>query len=152
MKRIALFVLTAFAVTALVLALAPVSAKADADVFPTGAYTTTITAEDVAKYGLPSPYPEILVGDWEMIFNEDGSFEVRNLDTGQSGQGTYMANPAVLIFGKDTGELACIPPGYAAYKWSVSGNVLTLTGASEVNDRCWGRYIVSTSHPLVKKP
>jgi hypothetical protein len=152
MKRIALFVLTALAVTALVLTLAPVSVSAKADVFPTGTYTTTITAGDVAKYGLPSPYPEILIGDWEMIFNEAGSFEVRNLDTGQSAQGMYMANPAVLIFGKDTGELACIPPGHAAYKWSASGNTLTLTGASAVNDRCWGRYIVSTSHSLVKKP
>lgn len=152
MKRIALFVLTAFAVTALVLALAPVSAKADEGAFPTGTYTTTITAEDVAKYGLPSPYPEILIGDWEMVFGEDGSFEVRNLYTRQSGQGTYMTNPSMLIFGKDTGELACIPPGHAAYKWSVSGDTLLFTGASEQNDRCWGRYIVSTSHPLVKQP
>ena len=151
MKKIASFVLTALAVTALVLALSPVSARADAGVFPTGTYTTTITAADVAKYGLPSPYPELLIGNWEMIFNEDGSFEARNLVTGQSGQGAYMANPAVLIFGKDTGELACIPPGHAAYKWSVSGDTLILTGASDQNDRCWGRYIVFTSHPLVKQ-
>ena len=96
--------------------------------------------------------PEILAGDWEMIFGEDGSFEVRKLNTELSAQGTYMANPAVLVFGKDTGELACIPPGHAAYKWSVSGDTLILTGASDQNDRCWGRYIVSTSHPLVKQP
>lgn len=152
MKKIALFVLTAFAVTALVLALSPVSVRADQGAFPSGTYTTTITAEDVAKYGLPSPYPEILIGDWEMFFGDDGSFTVRNLTTGDSGQGSYMANPVVLIFGKDTGELACIPPGHAAYKWSASGNTLILTGASDQNDRCWGRYIVSTSHPLVKKP
>ena len=152
MKKVVLFVLAAFAVTALVLALAPVSAKADAGVFQAGTYTTTITAEDVAKYGLPSPYPEILIGDWEMFFGDDGSFTVRNLTTGDSGQGSYMANPVVLIFSKDTGKLACIPPGHAAYKWSMNGNLLTLIGASEVNDRCWGRYIVSTSHPLVKKP
>ena len=55
MKKIALFVLTAFAVAALVLALSPVNARADSSVFPTGTYATTITAEDVAKYGLPSP-------------------------------------------------------------------------------------------------
>jgi hypothetical protein len=152
MKKIASFVLTALAVTALVLALSPVSARADVDVFPTGTYTTTITAADVAKYGLPSPYPEILIGNWELIFDEEGGFEVRNLTTGQSGQGTYMANPAVIIFGKDTGELACIPPGHAAHKWSASSNTLTLTGASEVNDRCWGRYIVFTSHTLVQQP
>lgn len=152
MKKIALFVLTAFAVAALLLALSPVSARANSNEFPAGTYTTAITAEDVAKYGLPSPYPELLVGDWEMFFGEDGSFEVRNLTTGGSGQGTYTANPVVLIFGKDTGELACIPPGHAAYKWSASGNTLILTGASDQNDRCWGRFIVFSSHPLVKKP
>jgi len=152
MKRIVLFVLTAFAVAALVLALSPVSARAGGGEFPTGAYTTTITAEDVAKYGLPSPYPEILVGNWEMIFNEDGVVEVANLTTGSSGQGAYLANPAVLIFGKDTGDLACIPPGNAVYKWSASGNTLTLAAASDMSDHCWGRFIVSTSHPLVKQP
>jgi len=152
MKRIALFVLTALAVTALVLALSPVSVRAERSVFPTGTYTTTITAEDVAKYGLPSPYPEILVGNWEMIFGEDGSWEITNLRTGQSGQGTYMANPAVLIFGKDTGYLDCIPPGDAVYKWSASGKTLILTATSDRSDRCWGRYIVNTSHPLVKQP
>jgi len=149
MKKIALFVLTAVAVTALVLALSPVSARADVDVFPTGTYTTTINLADVEKYGLPSPYPEILVGDWEMIFGDEGSFEVRKLGINLSAQGTYLANPAVLIFGKDSGELACIPPGNTAYKWSVSGETLTLT---ETYDRCWGRYIVFTSHPLVKQP
>ena len=149
MKKIALFVLTAFAVAALVLALSPVNARADSSVFPTGTYATTITAEDVAKYGLPSPYPEILVGDWEMIFSDDGSFEVTNTSTGQSGQGAYFTNQTVLIFGKDSGELACYSPAYAVYKWSASGNTLILTAMS---DRCWGRYIVSTSHPLVKQP
>jgi len=152
MKRIALFVLTAFVVTALVLALSPVSARADKDLFPTGTYTTAITLADVSKYGLPSPYPEILVGYWKMSFGENGSFEIQKLGTDLSAHGTYMANPTVLIFGEDTGELACIPPGHAAYKWFVSGDTLLITGASEQNDRCWGRYIVSTSHPLVKQP
>jgi hypothetical protein len=149
MKKIALFVLTAFAVTALVLALSPVGASAKSDGFPTGTYTTTITAADVAKYGLPSPYHELLVGDWEMIFREDGSAEISNITTGQSGQGSFLATQTTLIFGKDSGELACIPPGNAVYKWSVSGNTLTVT---ETYDRCWGRYIVFTSHPLVKQP
>jgi hypothetical protein len=153
MKKIALFILTVFTVTALVLTFAPVvNARADYGVFPTGTYTTTITLADVEKYGLPSPYPEILAGDWEMIFNEDGSFEVRNLDTEQSGQGVYFTNHAVFIFGKDSGELGCYSPAYAVYKWSASGNMLTLTAASEGSDRCWGRYLVSTSHPLVKQP
>ena len=152
MKKIVLFVLTALAVTALVLALSPISARADSSVFPTGIYTTTITAEDVAKYGLPSPYPEILIGDWEITFGADGMMEVANLSTGQSGQGTYTTNPAVLTFGKDTGELACPRPGDAVYKWSANGNTLTLTATSDRSDRCWGRYIVNTSHPLVKQP
>jgi len=146
MKRIALFVLTAFAVTALVLALAPVSAKADAGVFPTGTYTTTIEAQDVP--GLPSFFQAILIGDWKMIYKEDGSFEVYNLTTGQSAQGKYVVNPSVVVFvGKDAGELACL--GAGAYKWTATKDSLTFTA---VSDQCLGRYIVFTSHPLVKKP
>jgi hypothetical protein len=154
MKKIALFVLTALAVTALVLALSPVSVRAERSVFPTGTYTTTITAEDVAKYELPSPYPEILVGDWEMIFGEDGSWEIANLTTGQSGQGSYFTNQTVLVFGKDSGELNCPSPAYAVYKWAASEDILTLALANDhsQSDRCWGRYIVNTSHPLVKQP
>ena len=152
MKKIVLFVLTALAITALVLALSPVGARADSGVFPTGTYTTTITEEDVAKYGLPSPYPEILVGNYELTFNADGSSEVTNLTTGASGQGAYFTNHVVLIFGKDSGELNCASPAYAVYKWSASGNTLILTAASEYSDHCWGRYIVFSSHPLVEKP
>ena len=151
MKKIALSVLTALAVTALVLALSPVSAKAGSNVFPTGRYTTTITTEDVAKYGLPSPYPEILIGDWEMTFDEGGKSEVKNLTTGQSGQGAYFANQTVLIYGKDSGELDCYSPAYAVYKWYATGDTLFLKAVSEGSDRCWGRFIISTSHPLVKK-
>lgn len=152
MKKNALYVLTAVAVAALVLAFSPVSARADAGVFPTGIYTTTITAEDVAKYGLPSPYPEILVGNWVLTFNADGSSEIENTTTGASGQGVYFTNHAVLIYGKDSGELDCVSPAHAAYKWSASGDTLILKAASEMSDRCWGRFIVSTSHPLIKVP
>jgi len=152
MKKISLFVLTALAVAALVLAFSPLSARAKGDGFPTGVYTTTITAEDVAKYELPSPYPEILIGDWEMVFGENGMVEVTNLTTGQSGQGAYFANQTVIVFGKDSGELDCYSPAYAVYKWTASGNALTLTAASEGSDRCWGRFIVNTSHPFVKVP
>ena len=153
MKRIALFVLTVLTVAALALAFSPASVKADTGVFPIGTYTTTITAEDVAKYGLPSPYPELLIGDWELTFRANEVVDVANLSTGQSAHGMYMANPVMLIWeGKETGELACMHPGNAAYKWSAGEDTLIFTGASEQNDRCWGRYIVSTSHPLVKQP
>lgn len=152
MKRIALFVLTVLTVAALALTVSPVSVKADKGAFPTGTYTTTITEADVAKYGLPSPYPEILIGEWEMSFNEGGNFAVRNTTTGASGVGAYFSNQTVLIFGKDSGDLACYSPAYAVYKWSLSGNTLTLTAVSENSDRCWGRFIVNTSHSFVKSP
>jgi len=146
MKKIALFVLTAVAVTALVLALSPVSARADVDVFPTGSYTTTITAGDVT--GLPPFFQDLLIGDWEMTYKEDGGFDVYNLSTGQSARGKYVVNPAVVVFvGKDEGELACL--GAGVYKLTTTGNSLTFTA---VSDQCLGRYIVFTSHPLVKQP
>ncbi len=152
MKRSELFQLAAVAVAALVMALLPVGARADGSEFPTGTYTTKITAEDVAKYGLPSPYPEILIGDWEIVFRDDGMFGVTNITTGDAAQGIYRANPTVLVFGKDSGELACIPPGNAVYKWTASEDVLTLMALDGYSERCWGRYIVFTSHPLVKTP
>lgn len=150
MKRITLFVLTVLTVAALTLTVSPASVKADKGAFPTGTYTTTITAEDVAKYGLPSPYPEILIGNWEMVFGEDGIVTVTNLSTGQSGQGAYFSNQTVLIFGKDSGDLNCYSPAYAVYKWSLSGHTLILTAASDGSDRCWGRFIVNTAHPFEK--
>lgn len=152
MKRIVLFILTGLPVTVLVLSLSPLTARADKSAFPTGTYTTAITLADVEKYGLPSPYPEILVGDWEMIFRANGIVDVINLSTGDSAQGVYFTNQTVLIFGKDSGVLDCDSPAYAVYKWSTSGSALILTAASEGSDRCWGRYIVNTSHPLVKVP
>ena len=152
MKRIALFVLTVLTVAALILTVSPVSVKADKGAFPTGTYATTITYDDIAKYGLPQIYHDILEGDWEMVFGEDGNMAVTNRSTGQSGQGAYSWNQTVLIFGKDWGELDCYSPAYAVYKWSLSGNILTLTAASENSDRCWGRFIVNTSHPFVKAP
>jgi hypothetical protein len=146
MKKLVLFVLTVLAVTALVLVLSPVSARADVDVFPTGTYATTITAADVA--GLPPFFQDLLIGDWEMIYKEDGSFEVHNLTTRQSAQGKYVVNPAVVVFaGKDTGQLACL--GAGVYKWTAPGNSLTFTA---VSDQCLGRFIVFTSHPLTKQP
>lgn len=152
MKKNILYVLTSVAVAALVLAFSPVSAGADAVVFPTGTYTTTITAEDVAKYGLPSPYPEILIGDWVMTFKADGSNEAINTTTGASGQGVYFTNHAVLIYGKDSGELSCPSPAHAVYKWTANGDTLILKAVSEMSERCWGRFIISTSHPLIRVP
>jgi hypothetical protein len=147
MKKIALFVLTALAVAALVLALSPVSAGAQSDAFPTGTYITTITYEDVAY--LPVVFQELLMGEWQIIFYEDGSFEVSNQTTGKSTQGNYVVNPAVVAFpgGKPTDELSC--RGAGVYKWTETGGYLTL---SAVNDVCGGRYIVFTSHPLESQP
>ena len=152
MKRIKLFQLAVVAVAALILALLPAVARAGGSGFPTGTYNTTITEADVTKYGLPSPYPEILIGEWEIIFREDGNLKVANTDTGDTAQGTYLANPSVLVFGKDTGTLACNPPGSAVYKWTASGDLITLNALGGYSERCWGRYIVFTSHPLVKVP
>jgi len=146
MKKTALTILTAVAVAALVLALSPFSARADVDKFPTGTYTTTITADDVA--GTPPFFQDLLIGDWSMTYKEDGGFEVYNLTTGQSAQGKYVVNPAVVVFvGKDTGQLACL--GAGVYKWTTTGNSLTFTA---VSDQCLGRFIVFTSHPLAKQP
>jgi hypothetical protein len=132
----------------------PVGASAKSDGFPTGTYNTTITAEDVAKYGLPSI---LSLSSWIGVLENDSSARMDDLKFVNTDHGTIRCS----------GRLFCKPdsahlrqrtranwrvtrPAYAVYKWSVSGNTLTLTAASEHSERCWGRYIVSTSHPLVK--
>jgi len=116
---------------------------------PTGIYTTTVTAADIPAE-FPPEYIPILVGDWEIEFTEAGSFIVAK-DGFPVAVGRYNSTSARIVMTDLEGALACTDaPGIATaiYRWTLAGDELVLT---TVNDRCAGRNLVLTAHPLQKQ-
>lgn len=113
---------------------------------PPGIYTTTIVEADV-----PPPFPpEILVGQWQIEFTEAGSSIVTK-DGEVVVIGRYNSNPSRVVITDLQGAYSCTDaPGIATgiYKWSLEGDELVL---SAVLDRCVGRQVVLTAHPLQRQ-
>lgn len=116
---------------------------------PAGVYTTTITPADIPP-DLPPEVVDILVGQWQIELTEDGANIVS-----KNGEvvvfGRYTASPSHVVLRDEGGPLACFDaPGIATgiYSWSFQNDELTLT---PVLDRCFGRQLVSTAHPLQKQ-
>lgn len=138
---------------ALVIALVASSASlptavASSTRLPAGIYATTIIAEDIPAE-IPPEVVSLLVGYWEIEFTEAGSYLV-NKDGSPVATGRYNSNSARLTMRDLEGVLACTDaPGIATatYRWTLSGDELLLT---TVNDRCAGRNMVLTAHPLEK--
>lgn len=133
------------------LALMPSSAGASPLGFPPGTYTTTITDADY-----PPGFPEEAkaIGEWELVFTEDG----RSLATYEPlgfvvVEGRYVSNPARLVMTDESGPFACsnFNQGWATaiFGWTFDGDELTL---SVVRDACEPRAIVLTAHPLQLQP
>ena len=148
MKKFSLVALTAFAVIALALAVFPASVKADAPEFPTGTYVATITASDVAQF--PPEFQFFLIGDWQIVYRSDGTLTVENLTTGMSADGMYVATPSMIIFGHETGALAC-KYGDGVFQWAFNGDTLTFIAVSETSN-CLGRKAVLVTHPWTQLP
>ena len=116
---------------------------------PPGIYTTTLTEADIPD-SFPPEYVPILVGVWETEFTENGSYIVSK-DGSPAVVGRYNSNPGRIIMTDLQGVLSCTDaPGIATatYRWTVAGDELILT---TVNDRCAGRNLVLTAHPLQKQ-
>lgn len=116
---------------------------------PAGVYSTTITPADIPP-DLPPEVVTILVGQWQIELTADGANIVS-----KSGEvvviGRYTASPSHVVLRDQGGPLACFDaPGIATgiYAWSVQSDELTLT---PVLDRCFGRQLVLTAHPLQKQ-
>lgn len=116
---------------------------------PAGVYTTTITPADIPP-DLPPEVVAILVGQWQIELTEDGANIVS-----KSGEvaviGRYTAGPSHVVIHDEAGPLACFDaPGIATgiYTWTSQNDELTLT---PVLDRCFGRQLVLTAHPLQKQ-
>lgn len=148
MKKFSLIVMTAFAVIALALAVFPASVKADAPEFPAGTYIATITASDVAQF--PPEFQAVLIGNWQAVYRPDGTFSVENVTIGLSVDGRYVDTPSMVIFGHETGALAC-KYGDGVYKWTFNDDTLTFTAVSETTN-CSGRNAVLVAHPWTQLP
>jgi hypothetical protein len=124
------------------------NAKADSPKLPPGIYATTITESDVPPY-FPPEVIEILVGEWRTEFTDGGTYIVT-----KEGEivvvGRYTSNRDRFVMTDLQGAYACTDaPGIATgvYRWSLENNELVLV---PVLDRCDGRKLALTSHPLQK--
>ena len=134
----ALFLSVAFLVTA---------TEATAQTFPPGNYLTTITAADIPP-GFPPEVIPLLLGDWYTEYTASGSYVVTK-DGEIVSVGRYVPAATRLVMRDLYGPLACKDDNGIAtgiYHWSFENNELTLTA---INDRCFGRAMVLTAHPLV---
>jgi len=125
------------------------SAKADSTKLPPGTYTTTIVESDVPP-SFPPEAVALLVGEWQIEFTEGGSYIVTK-DGDIAVVGRYTSNPSRLVMTDLQGAYACTDaPGIATavYRWSVENNQLILSAAL---DRCAGRHVALTSHPLQRQ-
>ena len=125
------------------------SAVASSTDLPPGIYVTTMSESDIPAE-FPPEVVALLVGYWEVEFTESGSFIVHK-DGFPVATGRYNSNPARINMKDLEGALACTDaPGiaHATYRWALSNNELLLT---TVNDRCAGRNLVLTAHPLQKQ-
>ena len=116
---------------------------------PTGIYTTTLTEADIPAE-FPPEFIPVLVGDWEIEFSESGSYIVSK-DGYPVVVGRYNSNPARIVMTDLQGPLSCTDePGIATatYRWTFAGDELILTA---VNDRCAGRNLALTAHPLQRQ-
>jgi hypothetical protein len=116
---------------------------------PSGIYTTTLTEADIPD-SFPPEFIPVLVGVWETEFTESGSYIVSK-DGYPAVVGRYNSNPGRIVMTDLQGPLSCTDaPGIATatYRWTLAGDVLVLT---TVNDRCAGRNLVLTAHPLQKQ-
>ena len=126
------------------LAISP-DARATFEGVPVGIYATTIAEQDIPAF-FPQESAELLIGDWQIEFTENGIAFVTK-DGERVVTTRYHSNPARLILQDQEGRLACVPPRAGVFEWLLQDNVLTIT---EVQDTCAGRALVLTAYPLQK--
>lgn len=121
------------------------TAPADLATFPSGRFTTTITAQDVTNPDLASN-----VGYWVITFEPkntaSGSYNV-TVDDMLIANGHYHLKQQQITFSDDS--LACRGAGNGRYSWTFDGSQLTLT---PIEDRCEPRKFVLSVHPYTLQP
>jgi len=145
------YIVLSLALVAVLVAVSPPApnAMAHSANLPPGIYTTTLTEADIPD-SFPPEFIPLLVGVWETEFTESGSYIVSK-DGYPGVVGRYNSNPARIIMTDLQGAFACTDePGIATatYRWTLAGDELILTA---VKDRCAGRNLVLTAHPLQRQ-
>jgi hypothetical protein len=107
-----------------------------------GTYTTTIGDGDVP------PDQKAAVGMWEVMLGDENEFTAsQNGDV--KVRGTYAISGDQMSFSDSDGEFACAKDqASGTYQPTLNEGTLTF---KVVDDKCSGRRIILTSHPLVKK-
>lgn len=145
------FIVLSLALVAMLIAVSPSvpNAMAHSANVPPGVYIATITEADIPD-SFPPEFVPLLVGDWEIEFTESGSYIVSK-DGYPGVVGRYNSNPARIVMTDLEGAFSCTDePGIATatYRWTLVGDELILTA---VKDRCAGRNLVLTAHPLQRQ-
>jgi hypothetical protein len=145
------YIVLSLALVAALLVVSPSlpNAMAHSGNVPAGIYTTTLTALDIPPE-FPPEVTALLVGEWETEFTESGSYIVSK-DGYPAVVGRYNSNSARIVMTDLEGAFSCTDePGIATatYRWTLQSNELILTA---VNDRCAGRNLVLTAHPLQRQ-
>jgi hypothetical protein len=90
------------------------------------------------------------VGDWGITLDEEHHYVVTKDGDFLVAEGHCTMTEDQIVFTDEEGPWACTDPGDGdgTYKWSIDGQVLTLT---TVEDQCPGRNYVFSTHPFSRQ-
>ena len=118
---------------------------AGAEVPLTGTYSSTLTADDVK--GVTVVRGDQLVGKWTLVFNSDGTYEVRLNDVTHV-KGTFTLKDDELTLTDKTGDFACVEGDNPQGVYKITRSALMLTFEKVKDETCPGRASAMTLKPF----
>jgi len=115
-----------------------------------GAYTTTITADDVSRFEISSdPNLALNQGDWQFTLTNDGKFSAEK-DGNFMAEGKYMVkDDRIEVYIESDCEDCDCENSIGRYVWALSGDALSF---AKTAGSCYGMDLVLVSHPLTRQP
>lgn len=117
---------------------------------PAGSYVTTLKAEELPA-GWPAELKRMFAGQWTLKINANGNFSTL-LNGNVMAEGSYTIENDVVTFQDKSGSAACLDgegnTEEGKYGFELKKKTLTLR---ETQERCVGRQVVLTTHPLEKQ-
>jgi hypothetical protein len=117
-----------------------------------GEYAVSIVKEDVPLDMLNGP---TTIGQWQVVFNSDGSYSMSRSDLGEMVTGTYEVDGNQVTITDEDGLLSCASVGAdpgetgetatGVYSWAIDGDLLSLTPEEE---QCDTRELILTTREL----
>jgi hypothetical protein len=136
----------------LVLLLQPFALTSAQDSELVGEYAVSIVKEDVPLDMLNGP---TTIGQWQVVFNSDGTYSMSRSDLGQMVTGTYEVEGNQVTITDEEGLLSCAnlgaDPGETGetatgvYSWAIDGELLSLTPEEE---NCATRELILSTREL----